>query len=113
MNSLLSPDSAFGDGVNWAKVADTVKALVLSPLIGFALAALLVCSSRRKSSSNPALFKAPEGNAAAANLDSWSPGPDLHGRQLCSRLKRRSKGHGTGSSLHSRRHRANGILRST
>jgi PiT family inorganic phosphate transporter len=35
MNSLLSPDAAFGDGVNWAKVADTVKALVLSPLIGF------------------------------------------------------------------------------
>src|SRR6202521_1611533 len=25
MNSLMSPDSAFGDGVNWTKVADTVK----------------------------------------------------------------------------------------
>jgi PiT family inorganic phosphate transporter len=31
MNSLMSPDSAFGDGVNWAKVADTVKALIFSP----------------------------------------------------------------------------------
>src|SRR6187402_2074541 len=40
MNSLLSPDSAFGDGVNWTKVADTVKALVLTPLIGFGVAAL-------------------------------------------------------------------------
>ena len=29
MNSLLSPDAAFGDGVNWAKVADTVKALIV------------------------------------------------------------------------------------
>jgi inorganic phosphate transporter, PiT family len=26
MNSMLSPDSAFGDGVNWAKAADTVEA---------------------------------------------------------------------------------------
>src|ERR1700690_652063 len=29
-NSLMSPDSAFGEGVNWAKVQDTVKALILS-----------------------------------------------------------------------------------
>ena len=35
MNSIMSPDSAFGDGVNWGKVEDTVKALVLSPLLGF------------------------------------------------------------------------------
>jgi PiT family inorganic phosphate transporter len=62
MNSLLSPDSAFGDGVNWAKVADTVKALVLSPLIGFVAAALLLLVAK-KVLSNPALFKAPEGNA--------------------------------------------------
>ena len=62
MNSLLSPDSAFGDGVNWAKVADTVKALVVSPLVGFALAALLLIIAK-KVLSNPALFKAPEGKA--------------------------------------------------
>jgi PiT family inorganic phosphate transporter len=62
MNSLLSPDSAFGDGVNWAKVADTVKALVLSPLIGFGLAALLLIIAK-KVLSNPALFTAPEGKA--------------------------------------------------
>src|ERR1700719_2311049 len=42
MNSLMSPDSAFGDGVNWAKVEDTVKALIFSPIIGFAAAALLL-----------------------------------------------------------------------
>src|ERR1700750_2271212 len=35
MNSLISPDSAFGDGVNWTKVADTGKALLFSPIIGF------------------------------------------------------------------------------
>src|SRR5580700_3569239 len=42
MNSLISPNSAFGDGVNWVKVEDTVKALVFSPLIGFVAAALLL-----------------------------------------------------------------------
>jgi len=62
MNSLMSPDSAFGDGVNWTKVADTVKALVLSPLIGFVAAALLLLAAKALLR-NPALFKAPEGKA--------------------------------------------------
>jgi inorganic phosphate transporter, PiT family len=60
MNSLLSPDAAFGDGVNWAKVADTVKALVFSPLIGFVVAGLLLLLAKavlRK----PALYQAPTG----------------------------------------------------
>jgi inorganic phosphate transporter, PiT family len=61
MNSLMSPDSAFGDGVNWAKVEDTVKALVFSPLIGFAAAALLLLAAKAVLR-NPALFQAPEGN---------------------------------------------------
>ena len=62
MNSLLSPDSAFGDGVNWTKVADTVKALVFSPIIGFVFAALLLLVAKAVLR-NPALFKAPEGKA--------------------------------------------------
>jgi PiT family inorganic phosphate transporter len=62
MNSLLSPDSAFGDGVNWTKVADTVKALVISPLTGFIVAALLLLAAKSVLK-NPALFKAPEGKA--------------------------------------------------
>jgi PiT family inorganic phosphate transporter len=60
MNSLLSPDAAFGDGVNWSKVADTVKALVFSPLIGFVAAGLLLLLAKallRK----PALYQAPTG----------------------------------------------------
>ena len=63
MNSLLSPDSAFGDGVNWAKVADTVKALLFSPLIGFVVAAGLLLLVAKVVLRNPALFKAPEGKA--------------------------------------------------
>ena len=62
MNSLLSPDSAFGDGVNWAKVGDTVKALFFSPLIGFAAAGALLLLAKALLR-NPALFKAPEGKA--------------------------------------------------
>ncbi len=62
MNSLMSPDSAFGDGVNWGKVADTVKALIFSPLLGFAAAALLLLLAK-KLLRNPALYKSPEGNA--------------------------------------------------
>src|ERR1700685_39785 len=60
MNSLMSPDAAFGDGVNWAKVADTVKALVFSPLIGFVVAGLLLLLAKavlRK----PELYQAPTG----------------------------------------------------
>src|ERR1700760_4867940 len=59
MNSLLSPDSQFGDGVNWTKVADTVKALVMSPIIGFVLAAALLLLAK-KLLKNPALFEAPK-----------------------------------------------------
>ena len=60
MNSLMSPDSAFGDGVNWAKVEDTVKALIFSPLIGFIAAALLLLAAKALLR-NPALYRAPEG----------------------------------------------------
>src|SRR6185437_15981458 len=59
MNSLMAPDSAFGDGVNWAKVTDTLKALVFSPLIGFVLAGLLVVIFKAVLR-NPALFQAPK-----------------------------------------------------
>jgi len=61
MNSLMSPDSAFGEGVNWAKVEDTIKALIFSPLLGFCAAALLLLAAKALIR-NPALYRAPEGN---------------------------------------------------
>src|SRR5208282_1019782 len=61
MNSLMSPDSAFGDGVNWAKVADTVKALVFSPLIGFIAAGLLLLAMKALLRRKQELFAAPKG----------------------------------------------------
>ncbi len=60
MNSLMAPDSAFGDGVNWAKVIDTLKALVFSPLIGFVLAGLLVVIFKSVLRNKPELFQAPK-----------------------------------------------------
>jgi inorganic phosphate transporter, PiT family len=64
MNSLMSPDAQFGDGVNWAKVADTVKALVLSPLVGFAFAALMLWLLRTLLKNQKELFQSPEGDKA-------------------------------------------------
>ena len=61
MNSLMSPDSAFGEGVNWSKVEDTIKALIFSPLLGFCAAALLLLAAKALIR-NPALYRAPEGN---------------------------------------------------
>ncbi|MBV8067249.1 MAG: inorganic phosphate transporter [Candidatus Eremiobacteraeota bacterium] len=41
-NSLISGSHTFGDGVNWAKVQDTLAALIFSPIIGFVLAGVLL-----------------------------------------------------------------------
>ncbi len=60
MNSLMSPDGAFGDGVNWVKVADTVKALVVSPIVGFCFAGLLLLAAKALLKRKE-LFQAPEG----------------------------------------------------
>src|SRR3984885_5296694 len=63
MNSLLSPDAAFGEGVNWAKVQDTLKALVVSPIMGFVLAGLLLLLMRVVLAKHKELFMAPVGDA--------------------------------------------------
>jgi inorganic phosphate transporter, PiT family len=60
-NSVLSAGHVFGDGVNWAKVSDTGKALLFSPMIGFAVAGLLLVVSKFLLR-NPQLYRAPEGD---------------------------------------------------
>jgi len=58
-NSVMSAGHTFGDGVNWGKVQDTLTALLVSPIIGFTLSALLLLlfkfAIRR-----PELFAEPE-----------------------------------------------------
>src|ERR1700733_3608175 len=41
-NSLLAPGHVFGEGVNWAKATEVFEALLISPVIGFVLSALLL-----------------------------------------------------------------------
>ncbi|HXO16704.1 MAG TPA: inorganic phosphate transporter, partial [Candidatus Dormibacteraeota bacterium] len=52
-NSLMFGSHTFGDGVNWAKVQDTLAALIVSPIIGFVCAGLLLLLMK-------ALIRAPE-----------------------------------------------------
>jgi inorganic phosphate transporter, PiT family len=58
MNSYLS-DRPFGDGVNWGKVHDTAMALMISPVTGFFLAALVVLVAKALIA-DKRLFTAPE-----------------------------------------------------
>src|SRR5580704_12007945 len=57
-NSVLVGGHEFGDGVNWSKVKDVGSSLLISPIIGFVLAALLLllCKALIK---NPQLYEAP------------------------------------------------------
>ena len=41
-NSLVSPGHVFGEGVNWAKAYDVFSSLIVSPIVGFVCAALLL-----------------------------------------------------------------------
>ena len=50
----------FGDGVNWGKLQDTLTALVVSPIVGFVGAALLLLVMKYVIR-NPKLYAAPEG----------------------------------------------------
>ncbi|SJZ32744.1 inorganic phosphate transporter, PiT family [Enhydrobacter aerosaccus] len=60
MNSLLADGQQFGEGVNWAKVQDTAMALLVSPVVGFVCAALLLLLAKALIR-NPALYRSPEG----------------------------------------------------
>jgi inorganic phosphate transporter, PiT family len=60
MNAFLTKHP-FGDGVNWGKLHDTLMALLISPVIGFICAALLLLLAKFLIR-NPKLYEAPEGD---------------------------------------------------
>jgi PiT family inorganic phosphate transporter len=62
MNSYLSSTAKFGEGINWAKVQDTATALLVSPVVGFVCAALLLLLAKALIK-NPQLYNSPEGKA--------------------------------------------------
>ena len=60
-NALLSDSHYWGDGVNWAKAKEVGLALLISPAIGFGMAAILLIVMKMLIR-NPKLYTAPEGN---------------------------------------------------
>ncbi len=58
-NSLMSKGHVFGDGVNWGKVSEVFSSLLISPVVGFVLSALLLLIAKFVLSHRPELFKAP------------------------------------------------------
>ena len=61
MNAWINGEG-FGEGVNWGKVDETMMALLVSPVVGFLAAAMLLLLARALIR-NPALYRAPEGKA--------------------------------------------------
>ncbi len=62
-NAMLSKAHSFGEGINWAKAKDIGMALVVSPVVGFVCAGLLLllCKALIKRKD---LYEAPEPNKA-------------------------------------------------
>src|SRR5262249_53935369 len=50
-----------GGGVNWGKAEEVILSLLISPLIGFACAGLLLALTKRLMASRPELFEPPDG----------------------------------------------------
>ena len=103
-NQMMAATAA--SGVDWAQAAKVGYSLLLSPLIGFCLAALLLLTLNDRAESR-ALRRA-EGGCPAAVLDPEPADPDLHRRQLRAWLERRPEGHGPDHADSDRR-RADGL----
>jgi inorganic phosphate transporter, PiT family len=58
-NSMLSKGHEFGEGVNWSKVTEVFTSLLVSPIIGFTLAALLLLAAKAVIK-RPELYIAPD-----------------------------------------------------
>ena len=61
-NSLMTPGHVFGEGVNWAKAQEVFSSLLISPIIGFVGAGLLLLTMKALIK-RPELYRPPEGNA--------------------------------------------------
>jgi len=60
-NALMSDSHYWGDGVNWSKAKEVGMALLISPVIGFCMAALLLIVMKILIK-NPKLYSTPDGN---------------------------------------------------
>jgi PiT family inorganic phosphate transporter len=62
VNSLISKGHSFGDGVNWGKAKDVFMALLISPVVGFVCAAVLLLMLKVVARRKRELFDAPTPN---------------------------------------------------
>ena len=62
-NALLAGGHPLGSGVNWAEVAKVFRSLLMSPLIGFLVAAALLTLAKQLLKRRPELFKEPPKDA--------------------------------------------------
>jgi PiT family inorganic phosphate transporter len=62
-NALLASGGTVGGGVNWAEVSKVFRSLLVSPLVGFLCAALLLLIAKRFLAKHAELFKAPPKDA--------------------------------------------------
>ena len=60
-NSLMSPGHVFGEGVNWGKAQEVFSSLLISPVLGFVGAGLLLLLLKLLVK-RPELYRPPEGN---------------------------------------------------
>jgi len=58
-NSMLAGGHEFGEGVNWAKAKEVGSSLLISPIIGFVFAALLLIIAKQLIK-RPELYRAPD-----------------------------------------------------
>jgi PiT family inorganic phosphate transporter len=62
-NSLMTPGQAFGEGVNWGQAKNIGLSLIVSPVVGFCCAALLLLLAKALIK-RPELYSAPEKDKA-------------------------------------------------
>jgi PiT family inorganic phosphate transporter len=62
-NSMMSPGHVFGEGVNWAQAKNVGLSLIVSPIVGFTCAALLLLLAKVLIK-RPELYAAPEKDKA-------------------------------------------------
>ncbi len=85
-NSWLSGAHEFGEGINWAKATEVGTSLLVSPIVGFGCAALLLAAEQAADQEQGAIYVARKRQSAAA-LDSRIAGAHLHRRQLRTRFQ--------------------------
>ena len=92
-NSLLEGQGLFG-GVNWAKAGEVGLALLISPLIGFVSAAILLLTLKRLVP-DPELYSPPPADEKLVRRGGFArPGHDLWRSQHGARLERRTERNG-------------------